>query len=114
MSTHAVPIPDVTDRFRDLVATHVRPPTNVTGNGAPAGQVLFVFTPNLTAPQTALFGELLALSRALVLEPADYVAIKAELPAIVAFMSGTPTQAEAVAALRSVIRVLRAILRNGS
>jgi len=112
MSRHAVPVKDDTARLRDLVAEAIRLPDNVTANDATPGTVDFVFDDDLTGPEAATLDDMLSLSKALVLQPEDYALIKSQLPALEAFMTGTPTQGEAVAALRSVIRVLDALLRN--
>ncbi|SRR6266542_3152812 len=86
-------------------------PAAVVGEGAPYS---LSFTPDLTPTEAELLQRILGvvLWRS-TLAPDDYVAIRAEVPGLRAYyLNATPTNAESVAALKSVIRILRAILHD--
>lgn len=111
MSTH--PISAVLEaRLRPLVSEEIRPPDNVTANGAGPGVLLYVFDTDLTAPEIATFADLTAsVSGSLDIRPADYESIKPEIVALRSFVGlGSATDAQQTAAIKSLIRLLRTLL----
>jgi hypothetical protein len=78
------------------------------------GTLSLVFDPDLSAAEQTILDKIVAAVRyALLLTPDDYEAIRTEVPSLRAYyLNATPTNAESVAALKSAIRVLRAILHD--
>ena len=111
MSIHPVTAP--TEPLRALVESAIREPSNVTGDPV-TGAITFHFTPDLSTSEAATFAELDALARSgLAIDPADWPAVRDELPTLRAFMqASSPTAAQSVAAVKSIVRVLRAILKD--
>lgn len=87
---------------------------NVTANGQPEGTVAYVFEPDLSAEEATTLGDLVALSRGgLTITPAEFVALKPTLVGLRDYHAlASPTAAQTTAAVKGLIRVLRALLRD--
>jgi hypothetical protein len=96
-------------------AQYLRRPSGWTDDGA--GHFTPTFEPPLTTAEQATFADLQKMARfgiASSLTLAEYQAMKADLATGRAFLGiASPTQAQAVAAERAIIRVLGALLRDG-
>ena len=110
MSTHPVSSPHVS-RLRELVADALREPSNITGDPI-TGAITFHFTPDLSTSEAATLAEIDSLARSGI-DPADWPTVRDELPTLRAFMqASSPSAAQSVAAVKSIVRVLRAILKD--
>jgi ethanolamine utilization microcompartment shell protein EutS len=120
MSIHAIPSPtsDLTDSIRwqravelqRLALGYLGKEPTITDNGT---TLSLVFTPDLTAPQTATLNRLIALSGLLRITPAEWATIEADLVTARAYVNiATPTLVQTAAATKSVIRFLRVLVRD--
>lgn len=120
MSTH--PIPNVAGDTQDsirwdrlaaikrLCLVYLREPESVTDDGA---TISLVFTPDLTAGQTAVLRRLVALSGLMRLTPEEWAAIEPDIAGLTTFQGlPTPTLAQTVLAVKAQSRILRALLRD--
>lgn len=116
MSSYPIPIPsdatardagELVERFAFLAERAI--PRSVDWD-APA----LTFDPDLTAQEVATLDRLRIVARAsLRLTPGEFEAIAAEAPTLRAYLTlNSPTNAQSVAAIKGIIRVLRAILRD--
>ena len=116
MSTYAIPAGLDIERLRRLVIAYLREPSGIVyGNGLGAPPTLAEFTPDLTAAEAALLSDLVSLCKSpLDWSPCDYGVFKAERPTLAAYIANAnPKAAEGAAAIKSIIRVLNAIVRTG-
>jgi len=120
MSIHPVPSPvgDAEDAIRwqrmsdikRLCAVYLRAPSDVTDDGT---TLALVFTPDLTAPQSAILDRLIALSGLMRITPAEWQAIEPDIAGLVTYQGlANPTLAQTVLAVKAQSRILRAIIRN--
>lgn len=117
MSTHPIPIsPDAPPREAAelvercaLLAEHAIRRCSVDWDA----QTLR-FEPDLSAAEQSALQRLLTVARSSVrLTPAEYDAIAAEALGLRAYVGvASPTNAQSVAAIKAMIRVLRAVLRD--
>lgn len=120
MSIHPIPSPasDPTDSLRwerlaevrRLCAIHLREPSNVTDDGT---TLSLVFTPDLTAGEAATLARLLAISGLVRVTPAEWATIEPDIANARAYLNvATPTLAQTAGMVKSLIRVLRVLLRD--
>jgi hypothetical protein len=98
----------------DDVSRLVRTPTDVSYDAASDTSTL-VFTPDLTAAEAAAFDDLVAVHRAreVSITLAEYRAIKADIATARAYVGlASPTAAQTAAALKSLTRIVGALLRS--
>ena len=110
MSTHVVPatsaIPVIQGCRRLL-----RQPEGVA---AADPNWTFTFTPDLTAPEVIVFGNIVAsVGGAVSITPEERTAIEGDIATLRAFfVAPTPTAAQNVTATKALIKVIRALLRD--
>ena len=126
MSTHLVPITDGATiegirGLRDLVVSTIRAPVSVTFSPP---NVVYTFTPDLTAPEQTAFADLVAAGQThdVELTPSEYQAIKAQIAEIKTFrqrslatwngLTAAQREADEIAYLNDLTDVLRALLRS--
>lgn len=120
MSTHPIPSPsgDLEDSFRwerletikQLCRVYLREPENVTDDGT---TISLVFTPDLTAQQTTLLGNLIAYSGILRITPSEFAAIQSDIDGLTTYQGiATPTLAQTVLAVKAQNRIWKALLRS--
>jgi hypothetical protein len=119
MTTYAVPswTNDVGDSLRWERITHVtrlcriylgREPV-ITDDGSTLSAT---FTPDLTAGEANTLRRIVRISGFGMMTPDDIAGIEADIDTLTAFVAlGNPTNAQAVAAVKSVIRVLNVVFR---
>lgn len=108
-------LPDETARrFAELLTSELRAPTGYwldTVTGEPVAE----FDPALTPAEQALYGRLLriAKSRVVGIAPAEYAALEAGITRLRTYrVTASPTNAATVQAVKDLIDVIRAILRD--
>jgi hypothetical protein len=113
VSNHLIPA-DIAADFRDQFEAAFPGRFQYFDMNAPAGQIILVALPDLTQAEQDTLADLLIARRSTVnINLSDWQTIKAELPTLRTFMqAATPTNAQAIAAEKSIIRVLNAILRT--
>ena len=120
MSTHPLPAPanDPADSLRwqhlaavtALCRAHFREPESVTDDGT---TLALVFTPDLTAGQAATLRRIIAITGLMRVTPGEWAGIEGDLDNARAYLNvGSPTLAQTAGMLKSVIRVLRVMLRD--
>lgn len=90
---------------------HVRLPSeHYVEDGAP----VFIFDPPLTVVEQETFDRLMALSRSAVqVTPTEWASLQNELDGLRTYHAlATPTAAQTTQAVKAIIRVLRALLRD--
>lgn len=115
MSTHTLPAGLDMDRARALLLRHLRLPSGVVyGAGDNAPPTALEFTPDLDAVELVTLARILATAaRTLDLSPAEEAAIQAETATLRAYLqAAAPTNAQTVTALKALVRVVRAIVRD--
>lgn len=81
-------------------------------SSAPATMTL-TFSPDLTAGEVTTFGRLVAISGLLHITPAEWAAIEPDIDNARAYLNvASPTLAQTAGMMKSVIRVLRVLLRD--
>lgn len=120
MSTHPIPSPtgDPLDairwqRFeqvRALCRAYLREPEGVTDDGT---TLSLVFAPDLTAGEAAILARLIRLTGMLRITPAEWQAIEPDLVTGRNYVqNASPTNVQTVAAVKSLWRVIGALLRD--
>ncbi len=115
MSIHALPSTLDLATLRILIARYLREPSGVLfTNGTEQPPTALEFTPDLSAPEIATLAQIVGASgKSFDLAPSEYQAIKDEVAALAAYLAAaSPTAAQTVVALKSLIRVVRAIVRE--
>src|SRR4029077_1940613 len=100
---------------RRLLMLALREPSGVVyGNGTNAPPTALEWTPDLSlAEQTTLDRIIGASGKGFDLTPGEYQAIKDEVVTLSAYLgAASPTQAQTVTALKALIRVVRAMVRE--
>jgi hypothetical protein len=115
MSIHAIPAGLDIATLRALLPRHLREPSGVQWDRPNGTPLALEFTPDLSAAEVATLADILtAAARPVPLQPSDEAIIKAEAPTLRAYMqANSPTNAQTVAALKSLIRVVRALVKDG-
>lgn len=110
MSTHNVPGPNARMVISGCQRL-IRQPEIVT---VTEPDWILTFTPDLTAPQLVVFGNIVAsVGGAVSVTPEERTAIEGDIATLRAFfLAPTPTAAQNVTATKSLIKVIRAILRD--
>jgi hypothetical protein len=96
-------------------AVGLRLPSDNQGAPESATRTL-VYTPDLTAAEQATFDRLLAVARSHVagISPAEWQALEPDIAGLRTYLgTATPTAAQTTSATKAIIRVLRALLRDG-
>lgn len=120
MSTHPIPSPgndpadsirwERLEALRNLCRRFLREPESVTDDGE---TLSLVFTPDLTAPQTAVLNRLIAISGLLRITPAEWAAIEPDIDNARLYLNvATPTLVQTAGMMKGLIRVLRVLLRD--
>lgn len=117
MSTHLLPVEVVLDGPVNLNAIvracqrHIGRTPLVVETAPP---FTLTFTPDLSATEIDTLARIVAvLTSPLFSAPDDYAAIMAQVPTLRAyFLEPSPTNAQSVAAIKSIIIVLRALIRD--
>lgn len=115
MSTQTVANPtsatDGLPGLLDAVTAAIRAPQSVAWDGA---SVVYTFIPDLTAAEATTFGDLVTLHRFSVeMSLAEWQQVKPDAAALKQYLGlSSPTNAQSVAAIRSIIRVLGVIVRS--
>lgn len=102
-------------RLVDLCATYLRSPSSCATDGT-TGDPILTFDPALTAAEQTTYSDLLLMAKFGIsanLTLAEFQAIKPDLATARQYVGlSSPTSAQTVAALKSTIRVLGALLRE--
>jgi hypothetical protein len=103
---------DVAVRMSELAAQYLRPSTGAISWNGTSYEPLF--DPPLTAEEQATYDALFSLSRSAVhVTPEEWAGLRNEIDGLRTYHGlATPTNAQSVAAIKAIIRVLRAILRD--
>jgi hypothetical protein len=120
MSVHPIPSPtndpadsmrwDRVEQIRRLCRVYGREPTHVIDDGT---TLSLVFEPDLTPAQETMLRRLIRISGMLRITPAEWANIEDDLTTGIAFVqNAVPTNAQSVAAVKSLWRVLGALLRD--
>jgi hypothetical protein len=120
MSVHPIPSPanDPADSIRwarveelkRLCRVYLREPTNVTDDGT---TLSLVFTPDLTVIEAATLNRLVAISAITRITPTEWEAIEPDLTLLRTYAgTAVPTLTQTATVTKSIIRVLRALLRD--
>lgn len=120
MTTYAIPSPagDTADserwqrltRVQGLCVQYLGREPSVTDDGT---TLTVVFTPDLTPDEAATLARIVHISGIGVVTPAEYAAIEDDIAGLKAFLGVTsPTNAQSVAAIKALVRVLGAIVRD--
>lgn len=118
MSTHLIPSGVDLEKLERLLDRHLRWQGYQNPDDSRwlvAGKSLLAFEPDLTAQEQTLLADLFALCKSpLECDSTDYAVFKTERPGLAAYLAkSNPTAAEGAAAIKSIIRVLNAIVRTG-
>lgn len=120
MTTYAIPSPtsDAGDslrwqrlaRVQRLCFQYLGREPSVTDDGT---TVTVVFTPDLTPAQVQTLAAIVRISGIGVVTPAEYAAVSGDVANLKTYLGLTsPTNAQSVAAIKSLIRVLGVIVRD--
>jgi hypothetical protein len=115
MSTHALPATIDLPILRARLLRDLRAPSGVVfANGPEQPPTALEFTPDLTIGETTTLAQIIGASaKSFDLTPGEYQAIKDEAAALAAYLgAASPTAAQTVTALKALIRVVRAIVRE--
>lgn len=118
MSVHTIPTGVDIGKLDMLLARFLRPHDGYRNPDGSypivAGQTQLAFEPDLTAAEQAILAAIFALSHAPhEWSPADYAVFAAERPTLAAYLvDSSPTAAETVAAIKSLTRIVAAIVRT--
>ena len=96
----------------DAVTAAIRRPDSTAWDGA--STVTFHFNVDLTPTEATAFSDLVLMARfAVTLTLAEWQSVKADAASLKAFLGlSSPTNAQSVAAIKSIIRVLGVIVRS--
>lgn len=120
MSTHSLPVPtgdpqdsirwDVAENVRRLCAVHLRAPSDTLDDGT---RLSLVFTPDLTPAEEAIFRRLVRMAGLFRITPTEWAAVDDDIDNARAYLGlATPTLAQTAGMTKSLIRILRVLLRD--
>ena len=114
MSTHNIDSTVNIQTLRELLAKYLKEPTGVIyGNGAGARPTALEFTPDLDGTETANLDRIFGLASRGEIGLTEEQVIRDERATLVAYLANaSPSAAQTVTALKSLIRVVRALARE--
>jgi hypothetical protein len=115
MSLHAIPPNADLDKLPRLLRLHLRAPEGIAyGNGLEARPTHVEYLPDLTAEEAATLDDVMAIADCPVdWSPADRRVFLNNRAVLVAYLGlNNPTNAQTVAAVKALIRVVAAIVRG--
>lgn len=104
----------VASTLTDLCKRYLRAPTG-TATEDTTGDPVLDFAPALTVPEQATYDRLLSIARAeqMRITPAEWQNIESDIATVKAFVqNASPTNPQAIAASKSTIRILAALIRS--
>ncbi len=115
MSTHLIPAVADTDKLHRQVHRSLRAPSGaIHANGTHQPPTALEWTPDLTIAEQATLAEVLTVANAaLDLDTTDFAKIQAEIATLKSYVTNpSPTSTQTTAALKALIRVCLAFVRQ--